>query len=267
MSPSSHPTRQVVRRKVASLAAKGGSCCAPRSSCCGDAVGTEGAVLRSDGQDQPAKNRPVPVPKAVTGARVQVFDPALCCATGVCGPSVDPKLVRFAADLEWLKGQGVTVERFNLAQQALAFAGDDAVKAALQERGEAALPLIKVNGEVVGTGAYPTREQLADWSGLNQPAPSLFTEAVQELVALGAAIVANCESCFRFHYDRARKLGVSREDMLRAVRTAQGVKEAPAKSVLKLAERYLIRQSGQEAPADATSPSCEEPGPAGGCCG
>ena len=44
-------------------------------------------------------------------ASVEVFDPAMCCSTGVCGPSVDPALARFAADLEWLAGQGVAVAR------------------------------------------------------------------------------------------------------------------------------------------------------------
>jgi hypothetical protein len=43
--------------------------------------------------------------------RIEVYDPAMCCSTGVCGPSVDPQLVRFSADLEWLKSQGVSVER------------------------------------------------------------------------------------------------------------------------------------------------------------
>ena len=46
---------------------------------------------------------------------VRVFDPALCCSTGVCGPSIDSDLARFAADLDWLKQQGVVVERYNLA--------------------------------------------------------------------------------------------------------------------------------------------------------
>jgi hypothetical protein len=30
--------------------------------------------------------------------RLDVFDPAMCCSTGVCGPEVDPQLVQFAAD-------------------------------------------------------------------------------------------------------------------------------------------------------------------------
>lgn len=46
---------------------------------------------------------------------IRVFDPPMCCSTGVCGPSVDPELVRFSADLDWLKAQGVTVERYNLS--------------------------------------------------------------------------------------------------------------------------------------------------------
>ena len=174
---------------------------------------------------------------------IQVFDPAMCCPTGICGPTVEPHLVRFAADLDWLKAQGVTVERFNLSQQPMAFAGDVEVKAALHERGEAALPLIKMDGKVQSLGTYPSREQLATWAGLAMPAPSIFTEAVQELVSIGAAIASNCQPCFKFHFDKARKLGVSREDMLQAVKTAQGVKEVPANAVLSLAERFLNEQA------------------------
>ena len=46
-----------------------------------------------------------------------VFDPAMCCSTGVCGSDVDQVLVDFSADMQWLKGRGVQVERYNLAQQ------------------------------------------------------------------------------------------------------------------------------------------------------
>jgi hypothetical protein len=97
---------------------------------------------------------------------VRVFDPAMCCSTGICGPSVDPKLTRFAADLDWLKDQGVSVERFNLAQQPAAFAADAAVKAALEARGEDSLPLIAIDGAVKSSGTYPTREELAAWAGV-----------------------------------------------------------------------------------------------------
>lgn len=98
---------------------------------------------------------------------VRVFDPAMCCSTGICGPSVDPELVRFAADLDWLKTRGVSVERFNLSRQPAAFAEDAAVRAALETKGEAGLPLVKVNGEVKSSGGFPTRDELAAWAGLD----------------------------------------------------------------------------------------------------
>lgn len=97
---------------------------------------------------------------------VLVFDPAMCCSTGICGPSVDPQLVRFAADLDWLEGQGVAVERFNLAQQPAAFVGDAAVRAALETKGADGLPLVKVDDEVKSSGVYPSRAELAGWAGV-----------------------------------------------------------------------------------------------------
>jgi len=96
---------------------------------------------------------------------VRVFDPALCCSTGVCGPSVDSELARFAGDLEWLKEQGVQVERFNLSQEPGAFAENAVVKAAL-ERGVEVLPLVLVGDRIAVEGAYPSRETLAALAGV-----------------------------------------------------------------------------------------------------
>jgi hypothetical protein len=98
---------------------------------------------------------------------IRVFDPAMCCSTGICGPAIDSELVRFAADLDWLKSQGVSVERFNLSQQPAAFAEDSAVKAALEAMGEAGLPLVKVNDQVKSSGTYPSRTALAAWAGVD----------------------------------------------------------------------------------------------------
>ena len=195
---------------------------------------------------------------------VRIFDPAMCCSTGICGPSVDPQLVRFAADLAWLQTQGVGVERFNLSQQPAAFAEDAAVKAALETKGEAGLPLVKVNGEVKSSGVYPSRNELAAWAGVAAPIASIYTDAVSELVAIGAAVASNCEACFKSHYDKARKLGVSREDMLRAVTTAHNVKDAPARAMLELAERYL-RRDGVEAGVGIVK--AEAGAQSTGCCG
>ena len=98
---------------------------------------------------------------------IQVYDPPMCCSTGVCGPTVDPKLVRFAGDLRWLVNHGVRIERYNLAQEPLAFASSAAVKAALETDGNACLPLLMVNGEVASKGDYPSRQKLAQLAGLS----------------------------------------------------------------------------------------------------
>lgn len=100
---------------------------------------------------------------------IQVFDPALCCSTGVCGVEVDQALVSFAADVEWAKQNGAQIERFNLAQQPLAFAENETVKSFLKRSGQEALPLILVDGEVALAGRYPKRRELALWAGTAQP--------------------------------------------------------------------------------------------------
>ncbi len=97
---------------------------------------------------------------------VRVFDPPMCCSTGVCGPSVDPDLARFSADLDWLKKEGVRVERYNLSQQPGAFASHAAVKDALTTRGNGCLPLVMVDDRIAVEGSYPSRDTLAALSGV-----------------------------------------------------------------------------------------------------
>ena len=195
---------------------------------------------------------------------IQIFDPALCCSTGVCGVDVDQALVDFAADVDWLKKQGATIERFNLAQQPQAFANDATIRDLLHAQGEAALPAVLVGGEVKHRGVpYPSREQLAQWAGIT-PASSLFTEQVAELVAIGAAIASNCESCFEFHFERARKLGVADADVRQAVDLAQKVKDAPARALVALARRHLDKKvTALAIPVVAASSAPAK----SGCCG
>jgi hypothetical protein len=97
---------------------------------------------------------------------VQVFDPAMCCSTGVCGPSINTKLAQFAADLDWISRTGATVERYNLAQQPEAFTANEQVKQVLQHEETKCLPLILVNGIIVSKGTYPGLVQLARWIGI-----------------------------------------------------------------------------------------------------
>lgn len=98
---------------------------------------------------------------------ITVYDPALCCSTGVCGTDVDQSLVNFSADADWVKQQGVTLTRFNLAQQPMAFVENELVKNFLQNSGAEGLPLILVDGAFVMAGRYPTREDMARWCDLS----------------------------------------------------------------------------------------------------
>ena len=92
--------------------------------------------------------------------KLEIFDPAMCCSTGVCGVEVDPVLAQFAADLKWIEEHGVAVARHNLGQEPQAFAENPAVVAAMNQ-GMDCLPIVAIDGHIVSTGMYPSRQQLA----------------------------------------------------------------------------------------------------------
>ncbi len=104
---------------------------------------------------------------------VRIYDKPMCCSTGVCGPQVDPVLPRFASDLEWLKTQGHQVQRFNLAQQPAEFTANAQVQQLLQGEGVECLPLVLVDDRVVSRSDYPSRENLALWTGTKLQSASL----------------------------------------------------------------------------------------------
>lgn len=100
---------------------------------------------------------------------ITVYDAPMCCTTGVCGPSVDPKLAKFAGDLEWLKNQGVTVQRYNLSQEPERFVQNSAVKAVLDRSGGDELPAILAEETLVSIGRFPSRNELTVMAGLDIP--------------------------------------------------------------------------------------------------
>lgn len=98
--------------------------------------------------------------------KLEVYDPAMCCSTGICGPTVDPALVAFAADLKWVAEQGIAVQRYNLGQEPQAFAANLAVVKEM-EAGIERLPIIVIDGKIAATGVYLSRAQLAQKLGLS----------------------------------------------------------------------------------------------------
>jgi alkylhydroperoxidase/carboxymuconolactone decarboxylase family protein YurZ len=251
---------------------------------------------------------------------LEVYDPAMCCSTGVCGPDVDDALADFANDVKWLKSQGVEVIRYNLGQEPGKFKEQQAVLVRLKTDGSEVLPILAVNGQIVSEGGYPDRDRLMELLGhgvpqnehlsenpdpsrnesmeQNQPAsgtsaettngspsettnsthsetsngtrsetfngptsesstgaPSAFTydQRTDVLVAIGASIASGCAQSLRAGFNKGLELGISEEDMTRAMQTALNVRQVPMHHILEVANRLLgIPESG-----------CT---PGGGCC-
>jgi hypothetical protein len=91
---------------------------------------------------------------------VEVFDPELCCTTGVCGPAPDPELIRMAEALDRLAASGVKVARYQLSRQPTMFMANQTVYQKLLGEGTTALPMVAVDGVVHWSGRYPTYEEL-----------------------------------------------------------------------------------------------------------
>ncbi|MDQ1306490.1 MAG: hypothetical protein QG671_2322 [Actinomycetota bacterium] len=120
---------------------------------------------------------------------IHVYEPALCCNTGVCGEDVDPSLVAFTADLAALRELGADIERHNLANDPTAFAIDDTVRGFLQVAGSEGLPLTIVDGVTVVTGQYPSRERLLAFAGL---ATATVPAAATEIPLLATSDSGGC---------------------------------------------------------------------------
>lgn len=124
--------------------------------------------------------------------KLQVFDPAMCCSSGVCGTNVDTKLVKFANDLEWAKAQGIEVERYGLAFEPNVFINTEIVKQTLNQEGNTSLPMILVDGELVFKGFYPQREELANACKIEFVEQS--TESESDIVNTGCGPDCDCHN-------------------------------------------------------------------------
>ncbi len=94
--------------------------------------------------------------------RVELYEPAMCCETGVCGPSVDQQLIDVREDLRWAEAQGAEVTRHNLSSDPDAFVANPKITGLMAAFGEDALPALVIDGQIAIHGGYPSREELAD---------------------------------------------------------------------------------------------------------
>jgi hypothetical protein len=100
--------------------------------------------------------------------KVEIFDPALCCPTGVCGPSVDPELTRVATAIFLLEKRDFDIKRYNLGTEPAKFVENIEVNKVLHEKGPDSLPVTIVDGKIAKIGIYPTNEEFAEWFGVKK---------------------------------------------------------------------------------------------------
>jgi hypothetical protein len=92
---------------------------------------------------------------------IYLFEPAMCCPTGMCGPSIDPELMRISTVSKNLERQGIRVERFNLKNNPNEFVKNSIINQLITQQGVNALPATLIDGKIVKTEKYPTNEEIA----------------------------------------------------------------------------------------------------------
>lgn len=94
--------------------------------------------------------------------RIEIFEPTMCCSTGICGPSVDENLVKISEDIETLKNEfeGIIIERYQPQTHPMKFMANIEIGKLVRKNGQKILPVTVVDGKVIKTGSYPTLDEL-----------------------------------------------------------------------------------------------------------
>jgi hypothetical protein len=113
--------------------------------------------------------------------KLSIYDPAMCCPTGMCGVSIDPEFLRVATTLHTLRKNGIEVHRYNLASTPEKFVENKTVNDYINQNGGDVLPLTVIDDVVVLTKRYPTNIEITEMLGLsssilaNQPSAFKIT--------------------------------------------------------------------------------------------
>ena len=94
--------------------------------------------------------------------KMYIYEPSMCCPTGLCGVSVDSELLRVSAIVNSLVKNGVKVERFNLSNSPQEFVNNKDLNERMMNEGIEILPVIVVDGKILITKRYPTNEEFVN---------------------------------------------------------------------------------------------------------
>lgn len=95
--------------------------------------------------------------------KMSLYEPAMCCETGLCGVSVNPELLRISTLMDTLKKKGFQVRRYNLSSAPRAFIQNTGVNTLLRNQGMTVLPITVLDEDIVLTGRYPSNDEIAAW--------------------------------------------------------------------------------------------------------
>ncbi len=98
---------------------------------------------------------------------VEIFDPPMCCPTGLCGPVLDTTLVDLSEALLSLQSDGLSVARHMMTSEPQAFMRNRVVYDLIRQRQLDVLPITVVRGQVVKTAGYPSLDELRSALGVS----------------------------------------------------------------------------------------------------
>ncbi len=100
------------------------------------------------------------LPTSIAPVDVELFDPPMCCPTGLCGPTLDQTLLDVNEMILTLQRENLRVERYQMTNNPNAFLATSEVMKLVREQQMAALPITVVRGKVIKVGAYPTLAEI-----------------------------------------------------------------------------------------------------------
>lgn len=101
-------------------------------------------------------------------SKLVIYDPAMCCPSGICGVSIDPEIIRVATALHAFRKHGVEVKRFNLTSNPMEFMTQQEVNKAINEKGVDCLPITVLDNKIVLVGRYPSNQEMCEYVGLSE---------------------------------------------------------------------------------------------------
>ena len=95
--------------------------------------------------------------------KITLYEPPMCCSSGVCGPNPDQALITLQDTLDKARESGFETERFTIVTHPKKFQENPEVIKLMQEKKLDALPITAFDGQIIKVGSYPTFEELSKY--------------------------------------------------------------------------------------------------------